>query len=161
MGPTKTLFPPAVVKYYDNFKDLSPELLAHLKFINFCGKMGVGWICQHIMELHQHRPVPFPQHLCLKIKVTWWKRFDIKFLEEKFRNWKNKSIAPPSTPKKLVRPPTEKLKLKGKSKAEIRATLLEALSSLDSEEEEEEVNEEINDPFYDNGDDCFGIIPMP
>ena len=55
--------------------------------------------------------------------------------------------------------PTTKRKVK--SKAEIRATLLEALSSLDSEEEEEEVNEEIHDPFYDNGDDCFGIIPMP
>jgi len=155
VGPTKTLFPPAVVKYYDNFKDLSPELPAHLKFINFCGKMGVGWIAQHMLELHQHRPVPFPQHLCLKIKVTWWKRFDIKFLEEKFRNWKNRSIAPPHTPKKLAQPPREKLKLKGKSKAEIRATLLEALSSLDSDEDEEE----INDPFYENEDDCFGILP--
>ena len=51
--------------------------------------------------------------------------------------------------------------IRDRSKAEIRATLLEALSSLDSEEEEEEVNEEIHDPFYDNGDDCFGIIPMP
>jgi len=93
--------------------------------------------------------------LCLKIKVTWWKRFDVKFLEEKFRNWKNRSIAPPPTPKKLAQPTKEKLKLKGKSKAEIRATLLEALSSLDSDEEEEE----IHDPFYDNEDDCFGILP--
>jgi len=42
VGPTKTLFPPAVVRYYDNFKDLSPELPAHLKFINFCGKMVGG-----------------------------------------------------------------------------------------------------------------------
>jgi len=117
--------------------------------------MGIGWIAQHMLELHQHRPAPFPQHLCVKVKITWWKRFDVKFLEEKFRNWKNKSIAPPRTPKKLVQPVKENLKLKGKSKAEIRVALLEALSSLDSDEEEEE----INDPFYDNEDDCFGILP--
>ena len=90
--------------------------------------MGIGWIAQHMLELHQHRPAPFPQHLCVKVKITWWKRFDVKFLEEKFRNWKNKSIAPPRTPKKLAQPVKENLKLKGKSKAEIRVALLEALS---------------------------------
>ena len=64
-------------------------------------------------------------------------------------------MALPPTPQKQVQPQRNNLKLKGKSKAEIRATLLEALSSLDSDEEEEENS----DPFYENEDDCFGILP--
>jgi len=125
VGPTKTLFPPPIVKYYENFKGLTPDFPVHLKLLKFCGKMGVGWIWQHVFETHQHRPSPFPQHLCLKIKVSWWKRFDIKFLEEKFRNWKNGTMALPPTPQKHVQPQRNNLKLKGKFKVEIRATLLE------------------------------------
>jgi len=45
------------------------------------------------------------------------------------------------------------LKLKGKSKADIKATLLQALSSLDSSEEDE-----VDDhPYFENENDCYGI----
>jgi len=46
-----------------------------------------------------------------------------------------------------------RLKLKGKSKADLKASLLQALSSFDSSKEEE-----VDDhPFFENEDDCYGI----
>jgi len=118
--------------------------------------MGIGWIYQHVLEIHQHKPVPFPRHLCVKIKISWWKKFDIKFLEEKFPRWKNGPITSPITPEKQAYQKKLARQLKGKSKAEIRATLMEALSSLGSDEEDEE-EESSSNPFYQNEDDYFGL----
>jgi len=57
----------------------------HEKLLNFCAEMSVSWLCQHIYELHQHKPAPFPKILCLKVKIFWWKKFQVQYLEEKFR----------------------------------------------------------------------------
>jgi len=156
VGPTRAIFPPLVLKYCNNYKDLCPDSAVHLKLITFCCKMGIGWIYQHVLEIHQHKPVPFPRHLCVKIKISWWKKFDIKFLEEKFPRWKNGPITSPITPEKQAYQKKLARQLKGKSKAEIRATLMEALSSLGSDEEDEE-EESSSNPFYQNEDDYFGL----
>jgi len=150
-GPTKSILPPSVVKYYENFKKLTPEIEAHCKLLNFCSTMGVSWLCQHVYEFHQHKPTPFPQHLCIKVKVFWWKKFQISFLEDKFRQWKNKSLTP-STPQKKEKA----LSLTGKSKSEMRTALLQALSSLGSDDDDEELLE-ITDFRQQNEDDCLNI----
>jgi len=125
----------------------------HEKLLYFCAEMSVSWLCQHIYELHQHKPAPFPKTLCLKMKVFWGKKFQVQYLEEKFRTWKNKSLNLATPQKKNEVMSGLRLKLKGKSKGDIKASLLQALSSYDSSEEEE-----LDDhPFFKNEDDCYGI----
>jgi len=72
------------------------------------------------------------------MKVFWWKKFQVQYLEEKFRTWKNKYLNLATPQKKSEVMSRLRLKLKGKFKADIKVSLLQALSSLDSSEEEEE-----------------------
>ncbi|KAL9298312.1 hypothetical protein ACSQ67_024208 [Phaseolus vulgaris] len=158
-------FDPPSYNYFDYqeawFKILRESNPRHSWYISFKNPLQKyppvwfqEWFCTYgptksILPPAVHKPTPFPQHLCLKVKVFWWKKFQISYLEDKYRQWKNKSLTP-TTPQKKEKA----LAIAGKSKGEMRAALLQALSSLGSDDEEEIL--EIAD-FQQNEDDCLNL----
>ena len=120
--------------------------------------MGISWLFAHIYELHQHREESYPHTICLKHKVFWWKKFEVKYVEDRFSKWKilgyvSKPIAktgPSQPPLKTPEKKTSQLSTPSSSaskqeKLKYKKQLLEALSSLGSDSDEEEaVSSQIN-----------------
>nr|KYP75455.1 polyprotein [Cajanus cajan] len=152
--PVQSIIPENVLTIYRKFKTLTPNESPHLRLIKFCSAMGISWLLAHILEVHQHKEESYPKTICRKTKVFWWKKFEVKYVEERFQKWKISGLQtsrPKAQPQlkigeSLTVENLEKLPSSKEEKSLLKKKLLEALSSLGSDSEEEEEVE-----------DCYAI----
>ena len=111
--------------------------------------MGISWLFAHVFELHQHREESYPKTICLKFKVFWWKKYEVKYAEDRFQKWKtlgHVSRPIPNRNQPTMKTPEQKQKTLNipsssssrEEKVKFKKSLLEALSTLGSDSEEEE-----------------------
>ena len=84
IGPVQSIIPPKILNIYRKYRELTPEYPPYLRLTKFCSTMGISWIFAHVYELHQHHEESYPKTICLKFKVFWWKKFEVKYVEDRF-----------------------------------------------------------------------------
>nr|KYP44595.1 polyprotein [Cajanus cajan] len=154
ISPVQSIIPENVLTIYRKYKVLTPNELPHLRLIKFCSAMGISWLMAHLLEIHQHKEETYPKTICRKTKVFWWKKFEVKYVEDRFQKWKTMGLQTSSykvQPKlkigeSLTSENLEKISSSKEEKTLLKKKLMEALSSLGSDSEDEEEVE-----------DCYAI----
>nr|KYP41501.1 polyprotein [Cajanus cajan] len=88
ISPVQSIIPENVLNIYRKYKLLTSNQPPHLRLIKFCSTMGISWLLAHLVEIHQHKEETYPKTICRKTKVFWWKKFEVKYVEERFQKWK-------------------------------------------------------------------------